>query len=53
VKVEQVEELKLGLEVDLQKVKVKHVEEGSRKYIEVEIVDYIYNQRVQKYLDYC
>ncbi len=51
MKVEQVEKLKLGL--DLQKVKVKHVEEGSRKDIEVEIVDYISNQRVQKYLDYC
>jgi hypothetical protein len=31
------------LEVDLQKVKVEHVEEGSRKDIEVETIDHIYN----------
>ncbi len=36
----------------MQKVKVEHVEKGSRKDIEVEIVDQIYNQRFQKYLDY-
>jgi hypothetical protein len=39
VKVKQVKEQKLGSKVDLQKVKVEHVEEGSRKDIEVEIVD--------------
>jgi hypothetical protein len=33
-------------------MKVKHVEEGSTLYIQVEIVDLIYNQRFQKYLDY-
>jgi hypothetical protein len=42
VKVEQVDKQKLGSKVDLQKAKVEHVEEGSRKDIEVEIVDQIY-----------
>jgi hypothetical protein len=38
VKVEQVEEQKLGLEVYLQKVQIKHVKKGSKKDIEVEIM---------------
>jgi len=52
VKVEQVKEQKLGLEVDLQKVKVEHVEKGLKKNIKFEIVDQIYNKRFQKYMDY-
>jgi len=53
VKVEHVKEQKLGSKVNLQKVKVEHVEEGSTLNIQVEIIDQIYNQRFQKYLDYC
>jgi hypothetical protein len=52
VKVKQVEEEKLDLKVDLEEVKVEHVEEGSMKDIEVETIDQIYNKRFQKYLDY-
>jgi hypothetical protein len=33
-------------------MKVKHVREGSRSYIQVETVNQIYNQRFQKYLDH-
>jgi hypothetical protein len=36
----------------LQKVKIKHVKEGSTWDIQVQIVDQIYNQRFQKYLNY-
>jgi len=36
----------------LQKVKVEHVEEGSKKNIKFENVDQIYNKSFQKYLDY-
>jgi hypothetical protein len=43
VEVEHVEELKLGSKVNLQKVKVEHVEEGSTSNIQVQIVDWIYN----------
>ncbi len=53
MKVEHVKEQKLGSKVNLQKVKVEHVEEGSTLNIQVEIIDQIYNQRFQKYLDYC
>jgi len=52
VKVEHVEEQKLGSKENLQKVKVEHVEEGSTLNIQVEIVDQIYNQRFQNYQDY-
>jgi hypothetical protein len=52
MKVEYVEEQKLGSKVDLQNVKVEHVEEGSTLDIQVEIKDWIYNQRFQKYLNY-
>jgi hypothetical protein len=38
-KVKQVEEQKLCSKVHLQKVKVKHVEEGSTLDIQVELVD--------------
>jgi hypothetical protein len=41
-KVEQVEEQKLS-KVDLQKVRVEHVEEGSTLDIQVQLVDQIYN----------
>ncbi len=51
-KVEQVEEQTLGSKVNLQKVKIKHVKEGSTWDIQVQIVDQIYNQRFQKYLNY-
>jgi hypothetical protein len=34
-------------------MKVKHVEEGSTSDIYVEIVNQIYNQRFQQYMDYC
>jgi hypothetical protein len=34
-------------------VKVVHVEKKSTSNIQVEIVDEIYNQRFQKYLNYC
>ncbi len=50
MKVEQVEEQKFGSELDLQKLKVEHVEKGSRKDMEVETLNQIYN--FQKYLDY-
>ncbi len=53
MKIEQVEDQKLGSKLDLQKVKVEHVKKGSKKDIEVEIVDHICNQKFQKYLDYC
>jgi hypothetical protein len=43
VKVEYVEKQKLGSKINLQKVKVEHVEEGSTLNIEVEIINYIYN----------
>ncbi len=43
MEVEHVEEQKLGSKVDLQKVKVEHVEEGSTSNIQVQIVDWIYN----------
>jgi hypothetical protein len=52
VKVGHVEEQKLGSKVDLQQAKVEHVEKGSRLNIQVEIVDQIYNQRFQNYLNY-
>jgi len=42
-KVEQVEEQKLCSKVDLQKVRVDHVEKGSTLDIQVELVDHIYN----------
>jgi len=38
-KVEHVEEEKLGSKVDLQKMKVEHVEEGSTLEVQIEIVD--------------
>jgi len=49
VKVEHVEQQKLGSKENLQKVKVEHVEKGSTLNIQVEIVDQIYNQRFQNY----
>jgi hypothetical protein len=42
-KIEQVEEQKLCSKVDLQKVRVEHVEKGSTLDIQVELVDQIYN----------
>ncbi len=42
-KVEQVKEQKLCSKVDLQKVRVEHVEEGSTSDIQVELVNQIYN----------
>ncbi len=48
MKIEQVEDQKLGSKLDLQKVKVEHVKKGSKKDIEVEIVDHICNQKFQK-----
>jgi hypothetical protein len=42
-KVKQVKEQKLWSKVDLQKVKIEHVEEGSTSNIQVELVDQIYN----------
>ncbi len=51
-KVEQIEKQKLCSKVDLQKVKVKHVKKGSTLHIQVELVDHIYNQKFQKYMDY-
>ncbi len=42
--VEHVEEVqKLGSKVDLQKVKVEHVEKGSTSNIQVQIINQIYN----------
>ncbi len=38
-KVEHVEEEKLGSKVDLQKMKIEHVEEGSTLEIQIEIVN--------------
>jgi len=54
VRVEHVEKQKLGSKVALQKVKVKNVKKkkGSTLDIQVEIVDHVYNQRLNKYLDY-
>jgi hypothetical protein len=34
-------------------VKVEHVKDGSTSNIQVEIVNQIYNQRFQKYLNHC
>jgi hypothetical protein len=53
VKVEHVEEQKLGSKVDLQKVKIEYIKEGSIVDIQIQIFNQIYNQRFQKYLDYC
>jgi hypothetical protein len=38
-KVEHIEEEKLGSKVDLQKVKVEHVEERSTSKIQIEIIN--------------
>jgi hypothetical protein len=53
VKVEQIEEQKVGSKADLEKAKVEYVEEGSTLDIQVETIDQIYDQRFQKYLGYC
>ncbi len=50
-KVEQETEQQLGSKAYLQKVKMEHVEKGLTTNVQVEIVDQIYNQRFQKYLD--
>ncbi len=42
-KVEQVKEQKIDSKIDLQKVKVEHVDKGSTSDIQVEIINYIYN----------
>jgi hypothetical protein len=34
-------------------VKVEHIEEKSTSSIQVKTLDEIYNQRFQKYLNYC
>ncbi len=52
VKVKHVEEQKLSSKVDLRKVKVEHLEKGSTSNIQVEIVNQIFNQRFQNYLNY-
>jgi len=52
VKVKHIEKKNLGSKVYLQKVKIKHVEDGSTFDIQVELVDQIYNHKFQKYLDY-
>jgi hypothetical protein len=39
VKIKHVKKQKLGSKMDLQKVKVEHVEEGSTSNIQVEIIN--------------
>ncbi len=47
MKVNNVEEQKLGSKIDLKKVNVKHVKQGLASNIQIELVDHIYNQRFQ------
>ncbi len=51
-KVEQLQDQKLGSKAYVQNMKIEHVEEKSTLDTQVEIVDDIYNQRFQKYLNY-